>query len=58
MIRIHSKYMAGWLLYHGHQLIEIQRNDEKPQFNVFIFNATESLRRDMERYKKPEGGAL
>ncbi|RAV19506.1 hypothetical protein DQG23_21200 [Paenibacillus contaminans] len=56
IIRIHSKYMAGWLLYHGHELFEVVSDDAggRDGFNVFIFRRTVRLRSDMERYQKPD----
>lgn len=48
---IHSKRMAGWLLYRGHKLIKITNDKSRPHFRVFIFADSESLQKDMQEYR-------
>lgn len=49
-IIIHSKRMAGWLMYRGHKLIKVVDNRKRPGFNIFIFADSDLLRTHMSEY--------
>ena len=47
-----SSRVAGYLTRHVQWLLETKANSKKPQFDVFLFEDTEELRRLMAEYSK------
>jgi hypothetical protein len=47
---VHSQRLAGFLMFKGHRLMRMEKDAGKPQFNVFVFNASEQLESDITEY--------
>lgn len=51
---VYSQKLAGYLMYNGFKLVNIQPNKEFPQFNVFIFLNTDELAKAVDTFKTME----
>lgn len=48
---VYTKRLAGVLCDKGFKLIRTDRNDQKPNFYVYLFEDTPELRHAVEQYK-------
>ena len=52
IFKCYSSKLAGYLRQNGFEIIGKEVNLKKPQFDVFLFEDTEELRRLMAEYSK------
>ena len=51
---VYSLKCAGYLMLHGYPLLDMQKNKENTNKNVFVFNYSDSIDNAIENYKQSQ----
>lgn len=51
MFKVFNQRLAGYLMMRGFRLIAVLRNDHNPKLNVFAFEKSKDLMKEIKNYQ-------